>query len=425
MFRGKPGWRNLLPSLILASVAAVSFVATSHSVADETQKVSNRQLLFSERVAAGGPNDFMTVRHLKLRGSNRAIGRKLAEIAQTRHGLRLRPADPSAVKRRVDFYEKHYPTHYQRVLGVAEWFGVGLDGAVDPSLLPYNVGRSPQCSVVFCPASHSANGHAMLSRNYDFSTGTWAQLMGRQSKPGARATTEDPYVMEIYPDNGYASLSMCAYEMLGGCLDGVNAKGLTVALLANQSQSDSQPATAWKRGLSVTEIARYVLETCATAAEARRALKSIEFYYTFIPCHYIISDISGDSFVWEYTNDRRKRFTIDGGDGPQWVTNHALFEYPSVKDIPIGMSDRDSFYRYKRLASKMESGKSKKTVKDLREATHCVKATGGSGILNRTLWHGIYDCNDRSLAVDFYLGEDPSAKDGEKRSGYLEFALED
>ena len=89
------------------------------------------------------------------------------------------------------------------------------------------------------------------------------------------------------------------------------------------------------------------------------------------------------------------------------------------------MSANDSFYRYKRLARKMEIGDRKKTVGDMKEATHCIKATGGRGASNRTLWHGIYDCNDRSLAIDFYLGEDPSAKDGEKRSGYLEFALEE
>jgi hypothetical protein len=41
----------------------------------------------------------------------------------------------------------------------------------------------------------------------------------------------------------------------------------------------------------------------------------------------------------------------------------------------------------------------------------------------RTLWHAIYDCHDKSLGIDFYLGE-KDANGNEKRSGYLHFQLE-
>ena len=40
-------------------------------------------LSFSEKQVAGGPSDFMTVRHIKMAGGNRDIGKKLAEIAKT------------------------------------------------------------------------------------------------------------------------------------------------------------------------------------------------------------------------------------------------------------------------------------------------------------------------------------------------------
>ena len=42
---------------------------------------------------------------------------------------------------------------------------------------------------------------------------------------------------------------------------------------------------------------------------------------------------------------------------------------------------------------------------------------------DRTIWHSVYDCHEKTLEVDFYLGEDPSAPKGQRRSGYLRFSL--
>ena len=58
-----------------------------------------------ERSHSGAPGDFMTVRHLILRGTNAEIGRAVAEIAQRRHGASLEDlrADPVFVRARRDF----------------------------------------------------------------------------------------------------------------------------------------------------------------------------------------------------------------------------------------------------------------------------------------------------------------------------------
>ena len=42
-------------------------------------------------IAGGGPGDFLTVRHLRAQGSNREIGRALAEAAQEVHAMRPGP----------------------------------------------------------------------------------------------------------------------------------------------------------------------------------------------------------------------------------------------------------------------------------------------------------------------------------------------
>ena len=45
------------------------------------------------------------------------------------------------------------------------------------------------------------------------------------------------------------------------------------------------------------------------------------------------------------------------------------------------------------------------------------------GVATRTLWHGLYDCVERSLDVSFYLGENPTGG-AVRRSRYLHFQLD-
>ena len=133
---------------------------------------------------------------------------------------------------------------------------------MDASLLPYNLPERFGCSVVFYPGASSASGHATLSRNYDFSTAPWTELAGPAAYEPDRRNAEDPYVIEVYPDTGYASLFLTAYELLGSSLDGINSEGLTVALLANETLRDQQPTMGWRprserargRALSVGDV---------------------------------------------------------------------------------------------------------------------------------------------------------------------------
>ena len=404
----------VLPALAMAA-------ATTSSAAG--LEPSPKGLEFSERVVAGGPHDFMTVRHLRLRGSQQAIGRKLAEIAQYRHGVELVGLDPSTADRRLEFYRRTYPMHYQRALGVKDYFDTTVGDGLDVTILPYNLPAKFGCSVVYYPPSYCASGHATLSRNYDWSTGTWADLLGPSAQRGERRTTEDPYVIEVYPDRGYPSLYLCAYELLGGCFDGVNSEGLTVALLANNTGVPPTPSNVWQAGLSEIEIGRYLLENCADVEEARQALASVDFYYALVACHYIIGDRAGKSFVWEYSIDRKHRYAVDGKGAPQWVTNHPVHPRACPTADSTHASQTGSLARYRRLNDEIDKAPTKRSLDDIKHANRCVRAVGQGTVPTRTLWHAIYDCQDKSLEIDFYLGEN-GASGKEKRSGYLHFRLE-
>lgn len=364
----------------------------------------------TEEVVAGTEDDLMIVRHVRVQGSNEAIGRQLAEVARRNHGVTGGDEDAEIQARRREWAKQHYPELYERAQGVSKAFGV-KDASRNILSLAYNLDVAPGCSVVYYPGSSVQGGHAMLSRNYDFPTGSFAEITGSPKPPKARSMTGDPYVLEIVPDKGFASLYVASYDLLGGCVDGINEKGLAVALLAD----DVSPKVAPQSGVGVNEISltRFLLDRCATAKEARKALESVEFHYTFTPCHYMVCDASGDSFVWEISPDLKKRFIVDGDQKPQIVTNHLLSEFGD-KNLPAG----HSFDRYRALQQELAKGEIY-TPNQVAKNNFCVAVPTNPN--HATLWHSVYDLADRSMKVSFFLGLD--AKGNARRTDYLKFQL--
>jgi hypothetical protein len=374
---------------------------------------STAELRFSERTVAGTTSDLMIVRYLRLEGSNAQIGAKLAEIARDRHGSKGDVARGTLAIDQLAWLRSHWPEMAERAAGVATAFGrKAANNGFDPTSLGYNLDVRPGCSVIFYPQNSVAGGHAMLSRNYDFPTGTYSEITGAPPVEGARSMTGDPYVIEAHPDKGYASLYLCSYDLLG-CVDGINEKGLAVALLADDASPEKKPSDGV--GLSEVTLTRFVLDRCATARQARSLLQSVPYHYSFTPCHYMICDASGDSFVWEITPDLKTRYQVDGHGKPQVVTNHLLGKYGTEK-LPQG----NSFDRFRRLTREIADRKARVTPEEVRTINQCVavpKEARGAA----TLWHSIYDLADRKVKISFFLGRDPKGED--RRTPYLEFGF--
>ncbi|MGH9263310.1 MAG: C45 family autoproteolytic acyltransferase/hydrolase [Acidimicrobiales bacterium] len=359
----------------------------------------------------------MEVAHLALNGTNRDIGAQLAMVARARHGVApARGGDPVVTRARRRWYRSEWPAHFERMRGVADVHGVDVeDDGVELGLLAFlGSPPAPGCSVAWLPPSTVATGHATLSRNYDFPTGTLTEILGGQAQPGELPMTARPYVLETRPtDGGPACLFLCAYELLGGCIDGVNSEGLVVALLADDESGAADPTLAPAVGLNEIQLLRFVLETCATTGEAREALLSAKQHYMFLPCHYLVADASGDSFVWERTANREH--LVEGGGRVQVVTNHLLHNRPSLDDLPAEDGPSATYARARRLTAALAAPPGPMSTEELKEAHACVHRDD-PGASVRTLWHGIYDAADRSLDVSFYLGEG-------RRSPYRHFAL--
>jgi len=285
---------------------------------------------------------------------------------------------------------------------------------------------------VYFPPEATAIGKGIFSRNYDFGTGT---LLDARPKPGELPINARPYLLEMHPDKGYASLALCAFDLLSGVLDGINSEGLTVAMLADdelQPKYPNDPAEEGGVGLDECQVLRFLLDTCANLDEAKEALLMSKQYYSFIPNHYLISDRFGKSFVWEYSHAHNREYIIENPGKALISTNFRLHQHLDGNKPPSAKQAKGVCSRYCAIAERIEAEPAKITV-DFVKKTHCVadivipKALFGNRPPIRTLWHALYFPELRKLQVSFYLGEGPDPDQPKqtriRRSAYSEFVL--
>jgi hypothetical protein len=274
--------------------------------------ISDGEVSTSTMVAGGGGAAFLTVRHLRAAGDNRAIGRAVARAARQAHGAAAgpRPAPDRRVQRaRRSWFDANHPVLAERMLGVGEVFGVDARGD-DWDLAWLGSFELPAgCSAVFYPGGGTRSGHALLARNFDFPTLTYSEIICGAAHPGEGALAAEPWIVELHPDRGYASITIGIMDVMGA-MDGVNEAGLAVTLLADNESPSAEPSGVPQVGLSEQQIVRYLLDTCATADEAQHALLMAKQYYLFTPCHFLVADRAGQAFVWEYSPGHNREHIV-------------------------------------------------------------------------------------------------------------------
>jgi penicillin V acylase-like amidase (Ntn superfamily) len=372
----------------------------------------------------------MMVRHVVLKGSDYAIGKKLGEIvSKNGDSGPMSSEDTPRNKVQREYLAENCAVLFERMKGLADAFGVSIDDNTYDlsSLLQFHVFR-PGCSAVFYPGDYTESGHDIMSRNFDFTTGT---MMGARPDSNQMAALARPYIFEIYPDRGYASIAVCAFELLGGVLDGINSEGLTVAIFGDD-ETISKYGMRPSRGVGLHELMsmRYLLDNCANVKEAKEAMLSLEHYYLSVHCQYLVGDRAGNSFIFEFS-PQRDATAITDGNGPQHITNHPVSKYRSIDDLPAD-SQLTTYDRYRAL-SLATKGKAEFSLAEIISINASVAVPPGishneTSAPGRTLWHSIYDADERTLQVKFYLGEkgDPADEDRVilEYTPYLEFALE-
>ena len=171
------------------------------------------------------------------------------------------------------------------------------------------------CSA-FC--TQGTDGHTLMGRNYDFKNDTSAMLV------------------YCTPKDGYASVAFAALDNINAntpdasmakklatltapfiCLDGMNEKGVSIAVLTLDSDPTYQQTG--KPMIATTLAIRLVLDRAATTAEAVELLSKYDMFASSgRDYHFYITDASGDGRVLEYDcNDPARPLTIQARMPPR------------------------------------------------------------------------------------------------------------
>ncbi|MBK1784380.1 C45 family peptidase [Prauserella cavernicola] len=360
-------------------------------------------------IVAGGRHDFLTVRHLVVRGDQVAIGRALAEEAHTSAGWAPAPTDPLRNRARWTWFERNWPQQHARLSGVAAAFGLDPD---DDSLRLDGFSGLPSgsgCSAVWCPPQQAIDGRGRVGRNYDFFTLSEAELLAEfgsgPAAEGGVALASRPYVLTTVPDDGLASTVLTMSE-LDGCTEGVNEAGLCVVLLFGDIEAAEPPANPVPQaGLDVMQVPRFLLDTCENAEQAKQALLGAKLYDQGAPCHYLVADAAGNAFVWE-RGSKDSEHIVEQDHGALCVTNHPLHRYPDVAALPEDTAETfETFARARTLAKHTAAPLSADSLREALDAA----SMPVSELPWRTLWRSVLDPVDRTLTTRFYLGDAESS----------------
>ena len=206
-------------------------------------------------------------------------------------------------------YDMHvdYPYNIDRVIRRGIFDDQSLSEAIVKEalpLVPAHIGTSH----FGCSAASFADGqgNVFMLRNYDYKDDTSALLV------------------HCAPKHGYRSVATAALNKIGACnlrklkkrlacltapficLDGVNEKGVAIAILTLDSEPVFQQAG--KPVITPTLAVRLVLDRAASTAEAVELLRSYDMCASAgRDYHYYIADAQGDARVVEYDCDSPAR----------------------------------------------------------------------------------------------------------------------
>ncbi len=246
--------------------------------------------------------------------------------------------------------------------------------------------------------ANGADGTVRMGRNYDFRYDTSALMV------------------HCHPKNGYESIAFAALDNIQAndatrnlktkascllapfvCLDGLNEKGVSIAVLTLDSEPTRQETG--KEKLPTTLAIRLVLDQAATTQEAVDLLKEYDMLATSgRDYHFYITDASGDGRVVEYdceTPDRKLVAT------PSVAVTNFFIKYEE-KVLP---NQRNGIYghgreRYDRIMTVLEESQGNQTKETTWDALKtAAQEPNPEEVTSNTQWSIVYNNTDRTAEI--------------------------
>lgn len=222
------------------------------------------------------------------------------------------------------------------------------------------------------------------------------------------------------PKNGYKSVGITSADVLMcdrnidkdkskqkrlfaapfACMDGVNEKGLSIAVVKLNSESTKQKTG--KTPIITTVMIRAVLDKCADVEEALRLFSEYDMHDSLsVAYHYQITDASGKSAIVEYIDNKMMVYRADR-------ERQYLLNFYHTPNIPI--TNGSGYTREKWLHEEFgETGLVMSEDRALKILERChLSYKHKKGYMVQSLWSAIYNCSKQTLNV--CIGMDYSKK---------------
>lgn len=343
--------------------------------------------------------DSMHLHHIITHGTNETIGYKLGRLARDYHKINKNDQVHSkSFAEHYGYLRETYPEHFARMAGFARAYGQSLTKSnTDFSFFGYPLGDIA-CSAVYYPPATTSSGRGYISRNLDFS------IPKDFENPRPAFPFKHTYLLEMYPESCYPSISMFCFEVFGLALEGINSEGLCVIHLADADTRIDHPEMAsgkTMKGFNEFLPIQYLLDRCADAQEALQALKQIEHYHLAVPVHLLVADRGGNSFIFEYAPDGSHKVFIQGRpDTPLKVTNFQInrLSDPSMIKVLESRAALNGLDRYRELEQRLDQVKFPISEQQIHNTNTSVYVhTPHKDSIELTLFHSIYDTSSCSV----------------------------
>lgn len=234
-------------------------------------------------------------------------------------------------------------------------------------------------------------GEHILARNFDYKDAPCVVVWTAPEKGYKSVAVTDTNVMlygeKLSQAKNKNRLLLAPYA----CMDGVNEKGLAIAVLEIKTKATKQKTG--KKNITTTVMIRAVLDKCATVVEAIDLFRQYDMHDSlFCNYHYHIADAEGNSVVIEYVNNEMR--LIYPENKTQYVMNFYLssdgdnkkgFGYTREKWVKEAFAGKDGIMQEEQAMELLE--KCRLDYKHKR------------GYMISSLWSAVYNCREKTMLL--------------------------
>lgn len=247
----------------------------------------------------------------------------------------------------------------------------------------------------------TTNGKTLMGRNYDFKLDTSSILVCCEPKDGyksmAFAALDNLGIKDA--TKGFSSKMVCLAAPFA-CLDGINEKGVSIAILTLDSEPTNQVGMDdTKQTIGTSLVVRLVLDYAATTQEAVDLIAKYNMFATAgRDYHFYITDASGDGRVVEFDCDSPTRqMTVTS---TPIVTNFFIMYgdrvLPNQKNEQYGHGKE----RYDSVLEVMANNKGHETVDTAWEAlVASSQEPNPEDVTSNTQWSIVYNNTDLTATI--------------------------